>query len=215
MTNARLYNLNGLLSIIDTQEKEDVCFWLFSGPICRVSEMALRTKKIKLKPGFALQDWSLLCSKATKLNGLQGKPIPEDGWTKAEIKTHNTRFDGWIIVRENVYNVTPYLPYHPGGDEIMMPVLGKDATKLYDRYHKYVSLSLLDACFVGKVKKRKKASKAGEDGSKDGLEGDSKPVGEDGEDDNKAGEDAGESESHSSHGADEGTGEVDKHWREV
>ena len=99
--------------------------------------------------------------------------------------------------------------------EIMMPVLGKDATKLYDRYHKYVSLSLLDACFVGKVKKRKKASKAGEDGSKDGLEGDSKPVGEDGEDDNKAGEDAGESESHSSHGADEGTGEVDKHWREV
>ena len=120
--------------------------------------MALRTKKIKLKPGFALQDWTLLCSRATKLNGLQGKPIPEDGWTKAEIKKHNTRFDGWIIVRDNVYNVTPYLPYHPGGDEIMLPVLGKDATKLYDRYHKYVSLSLLDACFVGKVKKRKRKS---------------------------------------------------------
>ena len=98
--------------------------------------MALRTKKIKLKPGFALQDWSLLCSKATKLNGLQQqgiKGIPTEGWTITEIKKHNTRYNGWIIIRENVYNITPYLPYHPGGDEILIPVLGKDATKLYEK----------------------------------------------------------------------------------
>ena len=114
--------------------------------------MALRKKKIALKPGFSLMDWNRLCSKATKLNGLNGVPKPKDGWTKAEVKKHKSKYDGWMIIRGEVYNVTPYLPYHPGGDQIMLQLLGKDATKDFDKNHDYVSLHMLEACHVGTLK---------------------------------------------------------------
>ena len=47
--------------------------------------------------------------------------------------------DGWIVLRGKVYNLSPYLAYHPGGESILRGVLGKDATQLYDKYHRWVN----------------------------------------------------------------------------
>lgn len=30
-----------------------------------------------------------------------------------------------------VYNITPYLPFHPGGEEDLMRVAGRDGTRLF------------------------------------------------------------------------------------
>ena len=43
---------------------------------------------------------------------------------------HNKKTDAWLIIKNKVYNVTKWIPNHPGHDAIMMGV-GKDATDLF------------------------------------------------------------------------------------
>lgn len=38
--------------------------------------------------------------------------------------------DCWTLVNGRVYDVTNYIPYHPGGKKIMLGA-GKDATQLF------------------------------------------------------------------------------------
>lgn len=39
-----------------------------------------------------------------------------------------------------MYNITPYLQYHPGGADILLKTAGKDCTALFNRYHAWVNL---------------------------------------------------------------------------
>jgi cytochrome b involved in lipid metabolism len=48
--------------------------------------------------------------------------------TPAEIAKHNSANDCWIIVSNQVYNVTSYIPVHPGGPGRIIPYCGGDAT---------------------------------------------------------------------------------------
>lgn len=41
----------------------------------------------------------------------------------------------WIIVHGRVYDVTEFLPEHPGGSKIILKYAGKDATEAYDPIH--------------------------------------------------------------------------------
>ena len=59
----------------------------------------------------------------------------------SEVAQHNTKRDGWIVLKGNVYNITPYLAYHPGGASIFKQVLGKDATTLFNKYHRWLNES--------------------------------------------------------------------------
>jgi cytochrome b involved in lipid metabolism len=47
------------------------------------------------------------------------------------LKTHNRKEDAWTAINGKVYNMTPYLPYHPGGEKELMRVAGRDGTKLF------------------------------------------------------------------------------------
>ncbi|EIM85014.1 uncharacterized protein STEHIDRAFT_81830 [Stereum hirsutum FP-91666 SS1] len=51
------------------------------------------------------------------------------------VAEHNTRESCWIIVHGNVYDVTEFLPEHPGGSKIILKYAGKDATQEYDPIH--------------------------------------------------------------------------------
>lgn len=51
--------------------------------------------------------------------------------TLSELKEHRTRDDAWSVFNGKVYNITAYLPYHPGGEKEMMRVAGRDGTKLF------------------------------------------------------------------------------------
>lgn len=46
---------------------------------------------------------------------------------------HNTPQDAWSVFNGKVYNITPYLKYHPGGVDELMRVAGRDGTKLFSR----------------------------------------------------------------------------------
>lgn len=47
------------------------------------------------------------------------------------LKLHNKKDDAWSAINGKVYNLTPYLPYHPGGERELMRVAGRDGTKLF------------------------------------------------------------------------------------
>lgn len=95
-----------------------------------------KARKVPLEPGFSLAAWSKLSD--TDLSGGVGKADPDapeswKSWTMEEIRKHDTREDCWIVIRGKVYNITAYLPYHPGGIDIVMKTAGMDGTALFDK----------------------------------------------------------------------------------
>jgi cytochrome b involved in lipid metabolism len=49
-----------------------------------------------------------------------------------------------------VYNMTPYLPYHPGGEPELLRVAGKDGSKLFGEVHPWVNWEgMLEGCLIG------------------------------------------------------------------
>lgn len=52
-------------------------------------------------------------------------------YTKDEVAAHNKESDCWTIISGSVYNITSYIPRHPGGDEILR-ACGTDATTLFE-----------------------------------------------------------------------------------
>ena len=104
-----------------------------------------------LKKGFGLHDWKLLLRNTTDLAQRKGQPIRRD-ITKEEVRKHNKLHDGWIVLRGKVYNLGPYLHYHPGGVDILKGVLGKDATSLFDKYHRWVNIDgLIGPLLLGSI----------------------------------------------------------------
>mmetsp|Transcript_34013 Transcript_34013/g.81767 ORF Transcript_34013/g.81767 Transcript_34013/m.81767 type:complete len:249 (-) Transcript_34013:71-817(-) len=100
-------------------------------------------------PRFGLHDWKRLLVSAGDLAQRKGQPLRRD-ISRDEIAQHNKNHDGWIILRGNVYNVGPYLPYHPGGRSIFKNVLGKDGDVLFDKYHRWVNIDgLIGPLLIG------------------------------------------------------------------
>ena len=61
-------------------------------------------------------------------------PNPRDV-TLAELQSHNTRGDCWLCVHGVVYDVSRFMPYHPGGTKIIEQYAGRDCTPAYMRNH--------------------------------------------------------------------------------
>ncbi|KUI68933.1 Cytochrome b2, mitochondrial [Cytospora mali] len=55
--------------------------------------------------------------------------------TGAEVAKHSTQQDCWVIVHGKAYDVTDFLPEHPGGMKIILKYAGKDATEEFDPIH--------------------------------------------------------------------------------
>ena len=50
----------------------------------------------------------------------------------AEVKTHNTKGSAWMVVHNKVYDVTSFMQEHPGGEEVLLDVLGVDASESFE-----------------------------------------------------------------------------------
>jgi L-lactate dehydrogenase (cytochrome) len=55
--------------------------------------------------------------------------------TGEEVAKHNSRDSCWVIVHSRAYDVTEFLPEHPGGPKIILKYAGKDATEEYEPIH--------------------------------------------------------------------------------
>ncbi|MFA6251390.1 MAG: cytochrome b5-like heme/steroid binding domain-containing protein [Candidatus Paceibacterota bacterium] len=49
----------------------------------------------------------------------------------AEITKHNRQNDCWYLINSKVYNITSFFGSHPGGNDVMTSLCGKDATAAY------------------------------------------------------------------------------------
>ncbi|KZF21225.1 hypothetical protein L228DRAFT_212491 [Xylona heveae TC161] len=52
-----------------------------------------------------------------------------------EVGKHNSRESCWVIVHGRAYDVTEFLPEHPGGQKIILKYAGKDATEEFEPIH--------------------------------------------------------------------------------
>merc|ERR1712012_123224 len=85
------------------------------------------------------------------------------GLTLEEVAKHNTKGDCWVVVSDQVLNVTNFLKDHPGGELAILTFAGKDATEEFNMIHppdvipKYAPDAIIGA--VGTGAAPKKASK--------------------------------------------------------
>ena len=80
-----------------------------------------------------------------------GRILPS--YTILDVNKHNKRDDAWLIIKDNVYNVTDWIDKHPGGDIIMKGV-GKDATSLFEGIgHSSIAKKQLKTMLIGKFNK--------------------------------------------------------------
>ncbi|KAJ7475985.1 cytochrome b5 [Mycena latifolia] len=91
--------------------------------------------KVALAPGHSPLDWAALKSSGTDLRGVDTLlRIPP-----SVLKQHRSKSDAWSAFNGKVYNITPYLAFHPGGERELMPAT-----------HAWVNADfMLDACLVG------------------------------------------------------------------
>ncbi|XP_030345560.1 cytochrome b5 reductase 4 isoform X3 [Strigops habroptila] len=121
----------------------------FPAPSSQQRAAAGGRAKVPLKPGRSLMDWIRLTKSGKDMTGLKGRLIEV---TEDELAKHNKKEDCWICIRGFVYNVTPYMEYHPGGEDELMKAAGTDGTDLFDQVHRWVNYeSMLKECLVGRM----------------------------------------------------------------
>ena len=56
-------------------------------------------------------------------------------YTYEDVQRHRSTGSCWVVLYGNVYDVTAFLPDHPGGSKIILQLAGTDATEEYDPIH--------------------------------------------------------------------------------
>ncbi|UZJ55012.1 hypothetical protein CBS101457_004332 [Exobasidium rhododendri] len=102
------------------------------------SEIAPSRRKVILGPGCSALDWARMKSS-----------IPSRGFRKitaSELKLHKSKDDAWSVFNGKVYDMTPYMRFHPGGADELMRVAGRDGTRLFMLTHSWVNIdSMIDS----------------------------------------------------------------------
>ena len=62
-------------------------------------------------------------------------PVVLKNYTKQQVSTHSTASNCWSIVSGKVYNLTKWIPLHPGGQAQIKAMCGKDATAGFTGQH--------------------------------------------------------------------------------
>ncbi|XP_017698591.2 cytochrome B5-like protein [Phoenix dactylifera] len=73
-------------------------------------------------------------------------------YTKEEVCLHNKRDDCWIIIKGKVYDVTPYVEEHPGGDAMLNNAGGDSTEGFYGPQHATRVFDMVDEFCIGDLK---------------------------------------------------------------
>ncbi|KAK4414482.1 cytochrome domain-containing protein RLF [Sesamum alatum] len=105
--------------------------------------------KVPFEKGYSQMDWLKLTRTHPDLAGLNGQSNRRL-ISLNEVKQHRSEGSMWTVLKGRVYNIAPYMKFHPGGVEMLMKAVGKDCTSLFNKYHAWVNADfLLEKCLVG------------------------------------------------------------------
>ncbi|KAI8983490.1 cytochrome b5-like heme/steroid binding domain-containing protein [Pilobolus umbonatus] len=142
---------NPILNVTDPDnEVTDVPeFPSLNGPqrlVAAATKQPKNRQKVKLSPGHSPLDWAKLTSSGQNLRGV----YQLGRYTIEDIRKHRTPEDAWTAIHGKVYNLTPYLKFHPGGEKDLLRCAGRDGTKLFMLTHSWVNIDyLMEQCLVG------------------------------------------------------------------
>jgi cytochrome b involved in lipid metabolism len=69
---------------------------------------------------------------ASQLASNKALATPEGSYSTEEVAQHASGDDCWTIIGNNVYDITSYVPRHPGGSEILL-ACGVDGSSLFNQ----------------------------------------------------------------------------------
>lgn len=69
--------------------------------------------------------------------------------TMAEVEQHSSDKDVWIVVKDKVYDATPFLDQHPGGSASITMNAGQDTTEDFTAVHSAKAWKDLEAYYIG------------------------------------------------------------------
>ncbi|KAJ8612180.1 hypothetical protein MRB53_037570 [Persea americana] len=113
-----------------------------------VARIPAQRQKVMLQPGHSPLDWAQLARSGKNLSGVPGFQTI----TPEQLAWHNGRKGrpAWSVWHGKVYNITPYLPFHPGGEPELLRAAGKNGEKLFNDVHPWVNFeNMLESCLVG------------------------------------------------------------------
>lgn len=79
----------------------------------------------------ASEDMKIVTSPTKTNDENKGDESSTQTFTAAEVAQHSSEDDCWTIINESVYDITSYVPRHPGGDEILR-ACGTNGTSLFE-----------------------------------------------------------------------------------
>jgi len=74
-----------------------------------------------------------------------------NNYTRKQVAEHNKEKDAWIIINGNVYNMTKFLLIHPGGEKVVLDLLGDDASEDFHMNHPKENLFIIEKYKIGTI----------------------------------------------------------------
>jgi len=75
-------------------------------------------------------------------------------YTLADVATHNSKKDLFLVIHDKVYDSATFVDEHPGGEEVLLDVAGQDATEAFeDVGHSDEAREILETLLVGTLKR--------------------------------------------------------------
>lgn len=71
----------------------------------------------------------------TNTNEAGGNTDATEGMTTSEVAQHGNATSCWSIINGNVYDLTSWIPKHPGGEEAILQLCGKDGSAKFNGQH--------------------------------------------------------------------------------
>lgn len=113
------------------------------------------TENTQMKPETTVQEDKMEATtsapkETTKPVTPTSNPSTNKSYTATEVAAHSNASSCWLILDAKVYDVTKFIPNHPGGEAILRGC-GKDATQMFSR-HPASAKAMKEQFYIGDLK---------------------------------------------------------------